>query len=71
MKNPDPRTDDDILKHSSALAVRTPTTIVALLGVFFLSGWFGYRAYLESPEVLSADLGASRHAATPRCATAR
>ena len=44
--------------------LRTFAMITALLGLFLLSGWFGYRAYLESPEVVSAEPSPSRHPAT-------
>lgn len=41
------------------LPLRTFATIAALLALFFLSGWFGYRAYLEAPGVV---VGATRPA---------
>lgn len=60
----DPRTDDILNAQPGALPLRTSVTIAVLLALFFLSGWFGYRAYLESPVVISAEPTPSRHAAT-------
>ena len=61
MTTPDPRIANDASHH---LSLRTFATITVLLGLFLLSGWFGYRAYLESPEVVSAEPSPSRHPAT-------
>lgn len=64
MSTPHFRTDDESTAHSGALTLRTSATIAALLALFFLSGWFGYRAYLESPVVVSAEPAPSTQAAT-------
>ncbi|MCC6848700.1 MAG: alkaline phosphatase family protein [Deltaproteobacteria bacterium] len=54
----------DQREPTSRLAVRTLVTIGALLLLFLLAGWFGYRAYLATPDVVSAAPPPSRHAAT-------
>lgn len=64
MTNPDPRTYEGTSARPSAFASRMAATIAVLLGLFFLSGWFGYRAYLESPVVVSAEPAPAKHAAT-------
>ncbi|MCC6765488.1 MAG: alkaline phosphatase family protein [Deltaproteobacteria bacterium] len=53
----------DHREPTSRLAVRTLATIGALLLLFLLAGWFGYRAYLATPDVVSAVPPPSRHAA--------
>lgn len=36
--------------------------MAALLGLFFVAGWLGYRAYLETPDVVTAAAGPAAHA---------
>ncbi len=64
MTTPDPRTFAGTSAPPGGLASRTAVTIAVLLGLFFSSGWFGYRAYLESPVVVSAEPAPSEHAAS-------
>ncbi len=59
-------TDDPTFEPSVSLPLRTLAMVGGLLAVFFLSGWFGYRAYLETPEVVSAEPSPSQHPATAR-----
>ncbi len=51
------------IEPSSRLPLRTCGTIALLLLLFLFSGWFGYRAYLESPDVVSAEPEPARHTA--------
>ncbi len=65
MTTSDPRIADRSRPEASAyLPLRTFAMIAALLALFFTSGWFGYRAYLETPDVVSAEPSPSQHAAT-------
>ncbi len=48
---------------TSALPLRVLATIVALLVLFLLSGWLGYRAYLATPDAVSGKPLPARHAA--------
>lgn len=64
MITPRTRTDDETPAPAGALPLRTAATITVLLVLFFLSGWFGYRAYLERPVVVSAEPAPSAHSAT-------
>ncbi len=55
---------DDGNHAPTHLPLRTFVTITSLLGLFLVAGWFGYRAYLETPDVVSAKAEPSHHAAT-------
>ncbi len=65
MQTTDPRTvTPPDSEPPRLLPIRTGSTIAMLLVLFLLSGWYGYRAYLESPDVVSVEATPSRHAAT-------
>jgi hypothetical protein len=54
---------EDAVDQPSPLPLRVLGTIAALLLLFLLSGWLGYRAYLATPDTVSGKPLPARHPA--------